>query len=710
MGTQPNKPSQTSVSPDPNAIVSIADLYQSQLEQQIIQQEEVSLNQWEYHPVVGVLGGLPVAEKNQEYFAVVFEAGDTSPELIDQTQYKVTYLCDSALNVSKPSQDTIALNNINQNFERQKLARVRVDQGTVLNNQLQGLHEITAVGSLVPIAGTQIGKGPRAYVTTMSFVLKDQLGAAPGVEVAGYYLWFDKSVGYQNLKFAKQRTGTITYTNEAFTISGTDYVATPSTPLRTHYDSQQRPTGSAVQLGTDSAGVNPPGAPASFDADNYFNRVKILTGSLQGNTRVRAKVTMAVTVATSSVHDLYMSAIYPKDGPNDTNTATTYQYKKSIKLKIIKEADDGTKEVIAEGIGLVQTYNASLGGTNREQKLNDFSTGTEPASWGPNANTWFQLTSDYISVSENDKIYAEIEAPEEESTGSLWPPLTLAPQPNPYYSPDDDQGDELTQGVYSFTSSLSYWRNTAAFRSYNYFGGLIILNQETPSGSGFIQNVTGVTASYIDPATADLPIPSASVYNWTGSYWVGYNNFSSSEEGIGSYITSSTALANFYGGDYIQVNPGTEIYNVLNADSSPTSSLFEGPSLTKKFTWNRFGFNPIKDPFTPKPTDFIRFEYSKSKVFQILAVNSSNNVLTLKLDKQISEATILDNFVIYRIIEDGQYIILDVAKNKEAGVNQAFSGIITAQYPSENLEERQDRLIFELKQAGIISDQAYLGE
>ena len=61
-----------------------------------------------------------MALKNQEYFAVIFEAGDTSPEIIDQTQFKVTYLCDSVLNVSKPAEDTTAVKNITQNFERQK--------------------------------------------------------------------------------------------------------------------------------------------------------------------------------------------------------------------------------------------------------------------------------------------------------------------------------------------------------------------------------------------------------------------------------------------------------------------------------------------------------------------------------------------------------------------------------------------------------------
>ena len=116
-------------------------------------------------------------------------------------------MCDSQLNVSKPSSDSVALSNIIQNFERQKYAQVRVDEGTVLNQQLGGTHKITAVGSIEPIGGTQIGRGPLSYITTMSFVPEGQLGAAPGVEIAGYYYWLNKTAGFQNRQFAYETSG-----------------------------------------------------------------------------------------------------------------------------------------------------------------------------------------------------------------------------------------------------------------------------------------------------------------------------------------------------------------------------------------------------------------------------------------------------------------------------------------------------------------------
>ena len=74
------------------------------------------------------------------------------------------------------------------------------------------------------------------------------------------------------------------------------------------------------------------------------------------------------------------------------------------------------------------------------------------------------------------------------------------------------------------------------------------------------------------------------------------------------------------------------------------------------------------------------------------------------MDGSIPLGTVVDNFLIYRVVEDGQFAILDVKKNTEAGVNQKFTGLITPQYPSTTLQSRSNTLIFELKQSGIIKD------
>lgn len=713
MGTSPNFNPQPTSPPDPSPLAGLqpsAPVGLTPVEEQLIQSNEIALDQANFPglEINGVLGGSPVAEQNQEYFAVVFEAVDTTPEIIDQTQFKITYLCDSQLNVSKPGDDTVALLNTVQNFERQKIARVRVDQGTVLNNQLGGRHEITAVGSLEPICGTQIGQGPLSYVTTMSFKQEGQLGPDLSRPITGYYQWMQKTGGYQNRGIVSSSTG-ITNQGDSWTIDGTPNVGI----LHTYYDTvQAQPSGSGVQAANSQ----------SLFPTDYLDVIKILTGSLEGNSRVKVKVNVGINIVTSSVADMVAGVLQrlQSNGFDQLPASAWSAFSNApVSVNVYKETLAGgyaNRELLGSQTIAIPTVNSRLaayediplvGGQIPSalqtqlnfKRFNDNTLASIPGfSWNlDNSARFFSVQTDYFDVELNDKVYAEIVVPEESSSPSVGPMGSFDNlfQTGSFFS---------TSLLASFTESLATHRNTAAVRKYQYFEGHSIMTQETPEGgAGFANNITGITASYFTQEG------SASVYNYTGSYWVGYNNFSSSDEGLGSFITASTPLTSFYGGDYIQINPGTEEYNILNADSTPTSSLFaNGLDAEDKLTWNNFGFNPIQQPFIPKAGDFIRFEFSKQKVYLITNVNSSGNTLKLKLDGNISASTILDNFVIYRIVEDGQYIILNVKKNNETGVGQPFSGIISAEFPSEGLEERSDQLIFDLKQAGILSERDYL--
>lgn len=659
----------------------------SPLANQANQQDEITILQAEdstIPPVNGILGGLPVAERNSEYFVVVKEVGDTSPEIIGQSQFKVVYLCDSQLNVSKPSAGGgPALLNINQNFERQKNAVVRVNQGTVLNQQLAGTHKITAVGSLEPIGGTQIGTSPLAYVTTMSFVPTDQLGVAPGLQVETYYYWLNKTVGFQNTQSMYLKSGVISSNLLPAGISDGSWIkpnviqasgSGVSNGFRTYYDEQQNLTTGSAVTGSNVLGLW---------AENYQDGITILTGSVQGNTRIRVSCGVGINITTSSIADFFRPAFggnVGKSGGGQVSIST------AVKLKIYRDVggtganiqliDQTQKSINLDHPFLLPngTYNASY--ANALASYDDPSSIYANFNWAPNRAAFPSLITDYFDVTAGDKIYARLELPEETTSSVAF----------------ESEG--------YFTASLYRHRNRAALRSYGYFGGHLIMNQETPPGANFINGVTGITASYFTTQSDGVSV-SQSIWNYTGSYWIGYNNFSSSEEGIGSYVTASTPLTNFYGGEYVQVNPGTEDYNILNANGEVTASLGSGASKT---TWLSFGFNPIKLPFVPVAGDFIRFEYTKSKVYLITQVQSVGNVLKLKLDGQIPESTVLDNFVIYRVVEDGQYIILDVEKNTEVGVDQTFTGIITPEFPSVELEARAETLFFDLKQANIIED------
>lgn len=140
-------------------------------------------------PVNGALGGLPVAEKNQEYFIVFQQAGGTGPEIIDETAYFITYLVDSKGNVSKPSEDYESLYNVIQNFEVGKNAIVRNDASTILNTILTGKKKITAIGRQEPILYSQTGSSVGANVDTINFdsILDDD-------SVPSLLFWMNKGI------------------------------------------------------------------------------------------------------------------------------------------------------------------------------------------------------------------------------------------------------------------------------------------------------------------------------------------------------------------------------------------------------------------------------------------------------------------------------------------------------------------------------------
>ena len=146
-------------------------------QQQFIQQQQ-ELEQYEFllGPVNGVLGGLPVAEQNQDYFLVFKGVGGTGPEIIDNTAYFIQYVVDSDGNISKPSQGSTARLNTIQNFPIGKTTTVRIDNASGINTQLDGDHTITGVGIQQPILYTQYGIPSSSYNSTLYFYTE---GTAP---------------------------------------------------------------------------------------------------------------------------------------------------------------------------------------------------------------------------------------------------------------------------------------------------------------------------------------------------------------------------------------------------------------------------------------------------------------------------------------------------------------------------------------------------
>ncbi len=125
----------------------------------------------------GVLGGLPVAERNQEFFLIFSGVGGTGPEIIGQTAYFIEYLVDSDGNIFKPSENTSALTNLLQNFQVNKPVNVVVDNASTTNAIMAGQKQLTAVGVQQPILYTQTGSSGGAFTGSIFFEGDPTLGA-----------------------------------------------------------------------------------------------------------------------------------------------------------------------------------------------------------------------------------------------------------------------------------------------------------------------------------------------------------------------------------------------------------------------------------------------------------------------------------------------------------------------------------------------------
>lgn len=121
-----------------------------------------------------------------------------------------------------------------------------------------------------------------------------------------------------------------------------------------------------------------------------------------------------------------------------------------------------------------------------------------------------------------------------------------------------------------------------------------------------------------------------------------------------------------------------------------------------------FGFPPIKDPFTVSIGDKIRFEYNKENVFTVYDVISpasgeaSGSRLYLTINQSIPSNINTNNFVLYRILNNGQFITVDTQKNENEDTE--FTGIVIPKYINPTFQSNINEITQQLKQDGIIEE------
>lgn len=161
-------------------------------------------------------------------------------------------------------------------------------------------------------------------------------------------------------------------------------------------------------------------------------------------------------------------------------------------------------------------------------------------------------------------------------------------------------------------------------------------------------------------------------------------------------------------------------YSFLCMSETMTSLYNSGLTQNLDSSSAAMGFSEIKIPFSDiRPGDFIRFEYDKNKIFTITEIiEDFKPIITLDdrytaikvtpnigFEPIVFEGDIEDfmvkvnHFVIYRVLNDGVHVTLDVKKDAPGG---AYSGILQPEFVSKELVEKYDKIIQNLTEKEII--------
>jgi hypothetical protein len=142
---------------------------------------------------------------------------------------------------------------------------------------------------------------------------------------------------------------------------------------------------------------------------------------------------------------------------------------------------------------------------------------------------------------------------------------------------------------------------------------------------------------------------------------------------------------------------------ILTASLGLTSVYNIGYKQSSSTQITNFGFPIINTTFDGiQIGDKIRFEYVEDKKYSVSEIipNGPSGSLCLKLDNTVPAGTQLNHFILYRVVNDGSSIVLDVNKTIPG---EEFTGIIQPQYISSDVSNNYNEIIKSLTEKNLIS-------
>jgi len=290
----------------------------------------------------------------------------------------------------------------------------------------------------------------------------------------------------------------------------------------------------------------------------------------------------------------------------------------------------------------------------------------------------------------------------------------------------------MTIGLFGKNPADDNWQNAANFGVANPFYN-ITLPGATIAPSKFVASVNVITGSvewnlvgnaisasrqWLAVATSNQVASkfgaNANVFQ-VGNDGCGKVHWATQDQIIGNQ-TVKTLQSRF---EISAQNPGT--VNVASqtpffTTGSSTSTVLTGSEIltgqygdfqTLPTASSDFGFSPINFPFEVQTGDKIRFGFEPQNTFTVYGVQEppAFSRLFITLDRQIGSTININNFVIYRNLNDGKFLTLDVVKNDPQIGEVDFTGVIIPQYASKKLQENAQEIVAKLKSEGILAEE-----
>jgi hypothetical protein len=162
----------------------------------------------------------------------------------------------------------------------------------------------------------------------------------------------------------------------------------------------------------------------------------------------------------------------------------------------------------------------------------------------------------------------------------------------------------------------------------------------------------------------------------TASYFDNISSPTTAPPFLPQSLTASLNFSAYINNDYVQILPSSSI---------------------------EFDYQQPSYPLNIQPGDFIRCEYNPDQVatiVEVTAVNESPSRTCLKIfPPVIPSGSTLNHFTIYRVLNDGSNIILNVPKPVRGN---SFSGVIQPEFVTKELVNKYDKIIVDLTEREII--------